>query len=186
MRRNFGAKPLLNPKPVLVVGTYNEDGTANAMVAAWGGVAGSDRVTVCISTRHKTAENLMRNGHFTLSVATADRVAQVDYLGLVSGHEAGGKLEQVGFHTTKSEFVDAPLIDELPFALECEMISWDHDSHLLLARVVNICAEERVLDEEGRVDMRKLNPIVYDSIKRDYFVLGDKVGDAYGEGNRLR
>jgi len=186
MRKNFGAKPLLNPKPVLVVGTYNDDGTANAMVVAWGGVAGADRITVCVSGRHKTAENLVKRGEFTVSVATADRVAQVDYLGLVSGHEVPDKVERAGFRAVRSEFVDAPLFEQLPFALECRMLSWDQESHLLLAQVVNICAEERVLDEEGRVDMALLQPIVYDSAKRDYFILGDKVGDAYGEGNKLR
>ena len=186
MRKNFGVKPFLNPKPVLVLGTYNEDGTPNAMTAAWGGTAGSDQITVCVSGGHKTAENMMARKAFTVSVGTADHVVCIDYLGLTSGHMVPNKMEVAGFHTTKSEFVDAPIIDELPLTLECKPISYDHDSHLMLAQVINVSADESILDEEGRIDMVKLKPIVYDSVKRDYFVLGEKVGDAYGSGNQLK
>ena len=128
----------------------------------------------------------MRTGEFTVSIATARCMTQVDYMGLVSGSDVPDKLERAGLHTTRSEFVDAPLIDELPMALECRMLSWDQETHLLLAQVMNICAEEEILDQDGNIDLRKLDPIVYDSIKRDYYVLGEKVGDAYGSGNILR
>ena len=119
MRKNFGAKALCYPMPVFIIGTYNADGTPNAMNAAWGGISEETEITICVDVSHKTAENLLTRKAFTVSMATANMLAACDYVGIVSGTKEPDKFAKAGFHATRSEFVDAPLIDELPMALEC-------------------------------------------------------------------
>ena len=164
MRKNFGPKPMCYPMPVYIIGTYNEDGTPNAMNAAWGGISEETEISICVDNTHKTAENLIARKAFTVSMATADFLTACDYVGIVSGNQEPDKFAKAGFHATKSEFVDAPLIDELPMALECELISYDPDSCRLVGRIVNVCVDECVLGENGKVDVSKLRPITYDSI----------------------
>ena len=123
MRKNFGAKPMVYPMPVFIIGTYGEDRTPNAMNAAWGGISEEDEITICVSAEHKTTENFLKRGAFTVSMATADYVKACDYVGIVSGNKVENKLDKCGLHTVKSEFVDAPLILELPRALECRLKS---------------------------------------------------------------
>ena len=186
MRKNFGAKAMCYPMPVFIIGTYNANGTPNAMNAAWGGISEETEITVCVDSRHKTAENLLSRKAFTLSMATANHVAACDYVGIVSGTKEPDKFAKAGFHATKSEFVDAPLIDELPMALECEVISYDADTCRLVGRIVNVCADESVLGENGKVDVRKLAPITYDPMNHHYLVLGEKVGQAFHDGVELK
>ena len=186
MRKNFGAKAMCYPMPVFIIGTYNEDGTPNAMNAAWGGISEETEITVCIDSTHKTAENLMARKAFTVSMATASQVAACDYVGIVSGTKEPDKFARAGFHATKSAFVDAPLIDELPMALECEVISYDPESCRLLGRIVNVCADEGVLDENGKVDAAKLAPITFDPMHNRYLVLGESVGRAFHDGLLLK
>ena len=186
MRKNFGAKAMCYPMPVFIIGTYNEDGTPNAMNAAWGGISEETEITVCIDSTHKTAENLMARKVFTVSMATASQVAACDYVGIVSGTKEPDKFARAGFHATKSAFVDAPLIDELPMALECEVISYDPESCRLLGRIVNVCADEGVLDENGKVDAAKLAPITFDPMHNRYLALGKSVGRAFHDGLLLK
>ena len=164
MRKNFGAKPICYPMPVYIIGTYNADGTPNAMNAAWGGISEDKEISICVDSEHKTAENLAIRKAFTVSMATADTLAACDYVGLVSGNKEPEKFAKAGFHATRSAFVDAPLIDELPMALECEVISYDRETCRLVGRIVNVCAEESVLGENGKVDVAKLQPLTYDPI----------------------
>ena len=119
MRKNFGAKPYTYPQPVLIIATYNENGTADAMNAAWGGISDDTQISMCLSAEHKTVKNILTRGAFTVSMADAAHVTECDYVGIVSANDVPDKLAKAGFHTTKAEFVDAPLIDELPMALEC-------------------------------------------------------------------
>ena len=186
MRKNFGAKTMCYPMPVYIIGTYNADGTPNAMNAAWGGISEETEITICVDAQHTTAENILARKAFTVSMATADQVAACDYVGLVSGNKEPRKFEKAGFHATKSEFVDAPLIDELPMALECEMISYDPETCRLVGRIVNVCADEAVLGENGKVDVSKLRPITYDPMNHHYLVLGEKAGQAFQDGLRLK
>ena len=186
MRKNFGAKAMCYPMPVFIIGTYNEDGTPNAMNAAWGGISEETEITVCIDSTHKTAENLMARKAFTVSMATASQVAACDYVGIVSGTKEPDKFAKAGFHATKSAFVDAPLIDELPMALECEVISYDPESCRLVGRIVNVCADESVLDENGKVDAAKLAPITFDPMHNRYLALGESVGRAFHDGLSLK
>ena len=185
MRRNFGAKPILYPQPVFIIATYNDDGTADAMNAAWGGVSDSNQITMCISATHRTTRNVLARGAFTVSMGTADTVVACDYVGLVSGEKEPAKLEKAGFHPVKSEFVDAPLIAELPMALECRLVSYDPESCRMVGEIVNVCAEEGVLTD-GKVDPAKLRPITFDGQNNTYLVLGEKVGDAFSDGLRLK
>ena len=186
MRKNFGAKTMCYPMPVYIIGTYNADGTPNAMNAAWGGISEEAEISICVDSEHKTAENILARKAFTVSMATAKYVTACDYVGLVSGNKEPDKFAKAGFHATKSEFVDAPLIDELPMALECELICYDPDSCRLMGRIVNVCADESILSDSGKVDVAKLQPITYDSMNHQYLLLGEAVGRAFHDGLVLK
>ncbi len=186
MRKNFGAKAMCYPMPVFIIGTYNADGTPNAMNAAWGGISEETEITICVDSGHKTAENLKARMAFTVSMATAGAMTACDYVGIVSGNKEPDKFAKAGFHAVKSEFVDAPLIAELPMALECEVISYDEETCRLVGRIVNVSAEESVLGDNGKVDVRKLRPITYDPMNHQYLVLGEKVGQAFHDGTALK
>ena len=186
MRKYFGAKPMCYPMPVYIIGTYGADGTPNAMNAAWGGISEETEISICISADHKTTENILSRKAFTVSMATAKYIAACDYVGIVSGNQVPDKFARAGFHATKSEFVDAPLIDELPMALECALISYDSESCRLVGRIVNVSADESVLGENGKVDVSKLQPITFDPMNNHYLVLGEKVGQAFHDGVALK
>lgn len=186
MRKNFGAKAMCYPMPVYIIGTYNEDGTPNAMNAAWGGISEETEISICIDSSHKTAENLLARKAFTVSMATASQMGACDYVGIVSGNKEPDKFAKAGFHATKSDFVDAPLIDELPMALECKVISYDPDTCRLVGEIVNVSADESVLAPNGKIDVSKLQPITYDPVNHHYLVLGEKAGQAFHDGLTLK
>ena len=171
--------------PVLIVGTYDEDGVPNAMNAAWGGIYDTNLVMVCLADDHKTTENIKKNGAFTLSFATEETVAPCDYVGIVSANDTPDKFERAGFHATRSEHVAAPLINELPMAVECKLVKFNEDG-ICIGEIVNICADECVLDENGKVDAKRLKPIIYDSVTHAYWGFGDKVGQAFSDGKKIK
>jgi len=185
MRKNFGPKSWMYPLPVLMIGTYNADGTPDVMNAAWGGISEEAEISICVDDGHKTAENLQARKAFTVSFATADYVTECDYLGVVSGNKVPDKVARAGFHTVKSEFVDAPVVVELPMTLECEVVSYDIPTCRLVGRIVNVSADETILTD-GAVDPAKLRPITYDPVNHDYRVLGDVVGKAFSDGLKLK
>lgn len=186
MRKNFGAKPWTYPQPVFMIATYAKDGTPDVMNAAWGGISDDTQLSMCISAGHKTTANILARGAFTVSMATADQVVACDYMGIASGNEVANKLEKAGWHTTRSEFVDAPLIDELPMAVECRLVSYDPESCRLVGEIVNVSADESVLDENGKIDPEKLSPITFDPVHNVYRKLGEKVGNAFRDGLALK
>ena len=186
MRKNFGAKALMYPMPVLIVAAYDENGKANAMNAAWGMISDVDKVTICLDAKHKTVKNIMKKNEFTVSMADAKNVVAADYVGIISGNDVPDKVEKTGWHVTKSEFVDAPIFEELPMTLECKMISYDKETELMTGEIVNICIDESILNEKGKVDLSKFKPIAYDSVNHDYVVLGEKVGNAFKDGSALK
>jgi len=186
MRKNFGAKPLCYPQPVFIIATYGEDGTPDAMNAAWGGISEENELSICISAGHKTTKNILARKAFTASMATADTVVACDYVGIVSGNKVPDKFARAGFHAEKSEFVDAPIIRELPMSVECQLISYDEESCRLVGRIVNVSADESVLGENGKVDPAKLRPIIFDPMNNAYLVLGEKVGNAFKDGMPLK
>ena len=186
MRKNFGAKPMVYPMPVFILAAYDENGVPCAMNAAWGGISDSDQITMCISKGHKTTKNLLAAGAFTVSMADADHVVACDYVGVESGNKVPDKFEKAGFHAVKSEFVNAPLIEELPMAVECKLKSYDPESGCLIGEIINVCADEKILDENGKIDVSKLRPITYDPCNHKYIVLGEIVGSAFSDGNALK
>lgn len=185
MRKNFGAKPYLYPQPVLIVAAYDEDRKANAMNAAWGGISESNQVRMCLSKGHKTVKNILAMGAFTISVGTVSKVVECDYVGIVSGNDEPNKMEKAGFTTSRSEFVDAPIINELPLALECRLISYDLEDCQLVGEIVNVSADESILTD-GKIDHEKLQAISYDPVNHHYLRIAEKVGDAFEDGEKLK
>lgn len=185
MRKNFGAKTWLYPMPVLIIGTYDENGTPNAMNAAWGGIYDTNQVMVCLAYDHKTTENIKKQGAFTVSFATAKTVIPSDYVGIVSANDVPDKMQRAGFHITKSEYVNAPLIDELPMTVECKLIKFNEDG-ICVGEIVNVSADDSILDENGKVDAKKLDPIIYDSVTHAYWTFGERVGQAFYDGKKIK
>ncbi len=181
MRKNFGAKPILYPQPVFIIATYDENGVPNAMNAAWGGLSEETEIMICLSADHKTTKNIQATGAFTVSMADKDHVKECDYVGVVSGNDVPDKFSKAGFTATKSDLVNAPIINELPMALECRLISYDPANCRLFGEIVNVSADEKVLNDEGKIDPAKLKPITFDPANNKYVVLGDVVGNAFCE-----
>lgn len=171
--------------PVLIIGSYGEDGKADAMNAAWGGITGDGIVGICISSSHMSTENIIAKKAFTVSPADLAHMAQCDYVGMVSAKKEPDKLEKAGFHTVKSDFVDAPVIEELPLTLECKVIGYDEKTEMLTGEIVNISADDSILTD-GKIDPAKLKPITYDSVNKAYRVIGEKVGNAFSEGAKIK
>ena len=146
----------------------------------------STELSICLSPEHKTVENILARGAFTVSMADAAHVVECDYVGIVSGNDVPDKVARAGFHPVKAEFVDAPLFEELPMTLECKFVSYDEDSCRMVGEIVNVSAAESVLDEKGKVDPAKLRPITFDPMHNTYCVLGEKVGNAFGDGLALK
>ena len=181
-RVNFGAKSMMYPMPVLIVATYDENGVPDAMNAAWGIITDMNEISISMS-EHKTTENVVKTKAFTVSMATEDTVVPCDYVGVESAKKVPDKFAKAGFHATKSTFVDAPLIDELPMALECKLKSFDNG--ILVGEIVNVNADESVLTD-GKIDPAKLKPITYDPVNNTYIGLGNVVGAAFKDGLKLK
>lgn len=185
MRKNFGAKPAIYPMPVLIIGTFDENGTADAMNAAWGGISEEKEISICISEGHKTTKNILEAGCFTVSIPDVKNTVAADFVGIVSGNDTPDKIEKSGWTYEKSEIINAPLFNELPFALECKLISYDKDSCRLVGEILNVSADESILTD-GKVDLNKFSPITYDPMNHDYIALGEKVGKAFSDGKKLK
>ncbi len=183
MRKNFGSKTYLYPQPVMIIATYDENGKANAMNAAWGGIVGSDEIIFDLGS-HKTTDNIIKTKAFTVAVGDVEHVVECDYVGVVSANKEPDKMEKAGFTTTKSDFVNAPVINELPLSLECELIKVIDDSKFL-GRIVNVSADEKILDADGKIDLTKFAPITYDPANFGYYRLGEKVGQAFSDGKKI-
>lgn len=183
MRKNFGKKPWVYPQPVLMIGTYDENGTPNLMNAAWGGQYGANTVMLCLSS-HKTTDNIKLKGEFTVSFATAGTVIPCDYVGIVSANNEPDKLKKAGFTVVKSEFVDAPIINELPLTLECKLLKFNEDGNVI-GEIINVSADESILTDDN-VDYKKLDAIIFDPTAAAYIRLGEKVGNAFKDGAKLK
>lgn len=188
MRKNLGANPYVYPQPVLIVASYGEDGTADAMNVAYGGIVNSNRIQINIGVRHKTSDNIKLRNAFTVGIADEKNLVAADYVGIVSGHDVSDKLAKSGFHIVKSEFVDAPVIEELPITLECrvEEINQYDKTLRIVAEIVNVSVDEEILNEDGKIDPEKLNAISYDPANRTYLRVGGKAGTAFSDGNQLK
>ena len=184
MRKELGRKPLIFPQPVLIIGTYDEDGTPDLMNAAWGGVGDDHQVFLCLSPDHKTTKNILAKKEFTVSIATADQLAACDYVGLVSGNNVPDKVKRSGLHTHKAAHVDAPVVDELPLVLECRLVSYEDEHCHLFGDIVCTSADESILTD-GRGDVAKLKPLAFDIEGHNYLTLGEIAGPAFKAGRSL-
>lgn len=186
MRKNFGAKPLTYPQPVYILAAYATDGTPDAMNAAWGGISDDKEISLCISAGHKTTKNILESKAFTISMADVKNLVACDYVGIVSANSVPDKFEKAGFHAIKSEYVNAPLIKELPIALECRLKSYDKETCRLVGEIVNVSIDESVLDSDGNVDVAKAQPITFDPFNNTYVALGNVSGKAFEAGKALK
>ena len=183
-RKNFGPAHALmtTPQPCVMIATWDKDHTPDVMMAAWAGQYDHNQIVVSMS-KHKTTENLELTGAFTVSFADVRTVAESDYLGIVSGTKVPDKVAKVGFSVSPSPNVDAPIIDQYPLTLECKVVSWKDG--ILVGEVVNMSADECILTD-GKVDLGKLQPIVFDAAALTYRALGEVVGQAWGSGKKFQ
>lgn len=185
MRKNIGSASTLYPEPVLIIGTYNSDGSVNAMNAAWGCIHNDNEIYVCLDPSHRTVENIKRGRAFTVSIATEKYVKECDFVGIVSGNDDPKKMDKVCFHSVRSSKVDAPIFEELPMALECELIRFNDAECECVAKIVDISVDVSVLNDKGKVDPQKMRPLIYDPMNHDYYGFGNIVGKAFCDGKKL-
>ena len=185
MRKNFGAKSWLFPMPVLMVATYDENGVPDIMNAAWGGIHDTNQIGVCIAPEHRTAKNMVKCQAFTVSAGTAEYVAACDYVGLVSGNKEPSKAARAGFHFSPSALVHAPIPDELPFTLECRLLSYDNKTGCTVGEIVNVSADASILDDAGNMDPEKFSPLCFDPVRQVYCTVGRIAGQAFRDGKTL-
>ncbi|MCQ2526187.1 MAG: flavin reductase family protein [Lachnospiraceae bacterium] len=181
-RKNLGVKSILFPMPVLIIGTYDAEGNPNAMNAAWGMISDTDEISISLAD-HKTTDNLKITGAFTVGYGTEETVVPCDYIGIESGRDVPDKFARAHFTETKSEFVNAPVINELPVSLECKVKSFEDG--ILVGEIVNVVADEAVMTG-GKIDLKKVKPIAFDPCSNSYYALGEAVGKAFSDGNVLK
>ena len=176
------------PMAVLMIATYNEDGTVDVMNAAWGMMQDMKKVALNLTESHKTVKNIKERRAFTVSVANLEHMVEADYVGIVSGNNIKDKFEKTGLHSVKSEFVDAPVIEEFPVTMECKFIEYQDDDNGcgVIGEIVNTLADESIMDENGNIDPGKINAFLYDPFNHGYYKAGEKVGDAFREGKKLQ
>ena len=187
MKKNFAPKAWLLPQPVLILGTYDEDGTPNAMNAAWGGQWDYTKIIISLGS-HATTDNLNRLGEFTVAFATKDSMVAADYVGMVSGRKQPDKVARAGWKSSKAEKVNAPVFDCFPMTMECKVSEKLYESktgYYLIADIVNIVCDEKYLAEDGKPDVEKMELITFDPVHNGYIVLGERVGDAFASGKEL-
>ena len=187
MKKDLGVKDYVFPMPVLMIATYCDDGTVDVMNMAWGGICDSDKVALNISESHKTAENIKKRMAFTLSIADIPHLEAADFFGIASGNKMADKFARSGLHAVKSEKVDAPVVEEFPLTLECRVMEYHHTDYgfRVVGEIINVLAEESVLDEKGKVDPKRLNAFVFDTFQSGYYAIGEKVGQAWSSGKDL-
>lgn len=187
MRKKLNLTEGIFPMPVLMVATYNEDGSVNVMNAAWGTMQERGNVALNLSESHKTVKNIKARGAFTVSIADAAHVVEADYFGVVSGNNETRKFENSGLTAVKSELVDAPIINEFPLCLECEFIEYQNDELGIgvIGKVVNITADEKVMAGD-KIDMSLVNAIAFDPYTHGYYKVTERVGEAFKDGLKLK
>lgn len=185
MRKNFGVKPWVYPMPVFMVAAYDRNGKPCCMNAAWGGIYEENQIMICLAESHKTTKNIKESKAFTVSIATAEYMTQADYVGIVSGNNTPDKMEKAGFTSFKSEFVNAPIIEQLPMTVECKLIKFNEDG-ICIGEIVNVSADEKILGEDGKIDPIKLDPIAFDPVHHAYRKLGERIGTAFSDGKKLK
>ncbi len=184
MKKDFGAQPYLFPMPTYMIGTYNENDTVDVMMMAWGGICAEDMVALNLEADHKTVANIRARGAFTLAIPGTDTLEASDFFGIASANKMTNKFERSGLHAVKSQRVDAPIIEEYPVTLECTVEKMEDEPYGLrvLGRIVNVLADENVLDEKGKIDAGKLNAFLFDQMRSGYYAVGEQIGQAWHSG----
>ena len=187
MRKKLNITEGIFPMPVLMVATYNEDGSVNVMNAAWGTMQERDKMALNLTQTHKTVKNIKARGAFTVSIADAAHVVEADYFGVESGNHVPNKFENSGLTASKSEMVDAPIINEFPLCLECEFIEYQDGEYGcgVIGKVVNVTADESVIVDD-KIDMSLVNAIAFDPYTHGYYKVAERVGEAFKDGVRLK
>ncbi|MCD7746395.1 MAG: flavin reductase family protein [Lachnospiraceae bacterium] len=187
MRKNIKTTEAIFPMPVLMIATYNEDGSVDVMNAAWGTMLERDQVILNLTETHKTVKNIKKRKAFTVSIADAAHVVEADYFGVVSGNNTPDKFEKSGLTTTKSELVDAPIINEFPLCMECEFIQYQDGEYGcgVIGKVVNTTADESVMNGDT-VDIEKVAAIAFDPYTHGYYKVTERVGNAFKDGLQLK
>ena len=187
MLKDLGVKPYLFPMPVLMITTYGDDDKVDVMNMAWGGICAQNMVALNIDEDHKTSENIKKRGAFTLSIADVDHIEEADFFGIATGNKMEDKFERTGLHAVKSTRVDAPIVQEFPVTLECKVVECQNTAYgfRVLGEIVNVLADEKVLNEKGNVDPEKLNAFVFDQFQSGLYAIGEKVGQAWKSGAGL-
>ena len=187
-RKNFSDKAVITPLPAIMIATWDENQNPDVMMAAWGGQCGPKHITFELS-KHKTTDNIRLKKAFTISFATKNDIVQSDYFGIVSGNDVPDKVAKAGFTVTPSPNVDAPIINEYKLTPECKVVTFDEDENggaRVICEIVNMSADESILDEAGNIDLGKLQPVIFDSSNNTYRVVGEKVGQAWGSGKAIQ
>ena len=186
--KSFGQKAWMLPQPVLIMGTYNADGSANAMNAAWGGQWDAKEIMISMGA-HATTENLARCPEFTVAFATRDTMVAADFVGIVSAKNDPEKMQKTGWTVQRAENVEAPVFADFPMTLECRIlrkIDESEEGYYIVAEIVNVLVNEDFLAEDGKPDVEKMHLIVYDPIHHGYMELGSRVGNAFSDGKQLK
>lgn len=185
MRENLKPDTWFLPLPVLVIGTYDEEGRPNAMNAAWGGVCDYKKVIISLDPHHKTTKNILSRKAFTLAFADKEHLVQADYVGLVSGNKVPDKVEKAGLTPLRASTVDAPLFDEFPLSLECKLLEVTKDG-CVIGSVESISADERIIGPDGKVDSSRFTPLSFDPVRNVYRLVGEDAGPAFKAGLKLK
>ena len=186
--KSFGQKPWMLPQPVLIIGTYNSDGTPNAMNAAWGGQWDSKEIMICMGA-HATTENLARCEVFTVAFATKETMVASDFVGIVSAKNDPKKMQKTGWTAIQAENVNAPVFTDFPMTLECRIlrkIDETEEGYNIVAEIINILVDEAYIGEDGKPDVEKMQFITYEPIHHGYVKLGKRVGNAFSDGKKLK
>ena len=187
MRKNIKTTEAIFPMPVLMIATYNEDGTIDVMNAAWGTMLERNEVILNLTETHKTVQNIKKRKAFTVSIADSDHVVEADYFGVVSGNNTPNKFENSGLTATKSDLVDAPIINEFPICMECEFIEYQDDEYGcgVIGKIVNVSVDEKTMTDD-KVDIEKVNAIAFDPYTHGYYKVTERVGEAFKDGLQLK
>lgn len=184
MKKDLGLVQAVYPMPVLMVAAYDENQKINVMNVAWGQICDDDKIILFIGAGKKTWLNIKASHAFTVALADRDHMDVADFFGIASGNKINDKFERTGYHAVKSDRVNAPIIEEFPVVMECELLEFLHTDYVdgIVGKIVNVKAEEAVLSENGKVDPAKLNAIMFDQFQNGYYITGEKVGKAWNAG----
>ena len=187
MKKDLGVLQAVYPMPVLMVAAYDETGKVNVMNAAWGMICAMDKIALFIDEDHKTTQNLLKTKAFTVALADQDHMDVADFFGIASGNKMEDKFERTGYHAVKSAYVNAPVIEEFPVVMECELaeVINTENMYAIVGKIVNVAAEEAVLDEKGKVDPTKVKALIFDQFRHGYYISGEQVGKAWNAGAGL-